>query len=81
MSSLKDLAIIIPIAPNEKTWSELLPDLQGLPSETEIILVGPQKPSQLNTGNQIQLPESSFVALDRAINVDKVAHSKKGWVR
>ena len=44
MNLLKDLAIIIPVAPKENAWRSLLKDLKDLPSETEILLVGPNKP-------------------------------------
>ncbi len=35
---LSQLAVIIPLAPGEDSWCELLPDLTELPPETEIWL-------------------------------------------
>ena len=41
---LKNLSIIIPLAPEENAWENLWQDLKDLPEQIEIILVGPQKP-------------------------------------
>ena len=40
VNPLNDLAVIIPVGPNETAWRSLLPELAQLPNESEIILVG-----------------------------------------
>lgn len=40
MNSLRDVAVIIPVGPQESAWKSLLSDLETLPSEVEILLVG-----------------------------------------
>ncbi len=40
MSTLQQLSIIIPFAPDDMAWMELLQDLKELPASAEIILVG-----------------------------------------
>lgn len=52
MDLMKDLAIIIPVAPKETAWPSLLKDLNELPAETEILLVGPKRPRKLETLKQ-----------------------------
>ena len=44
MPSLGDLTVIIPLAPGEVAWKELIQDLSGLPLETEILFVGSEMP-------------------------------------
>ncbi len=39
MSTLQQLSIIIPFAPDDMSWKALLQDLTGLPESTEVILV------------------------------------------
>lgn len=41
MSSLCQLAVIIPVAPGDTAWTELILDLHRLPAESEILFVGP----------------------------------------
>ena len=46
MSTLQQLSIIIPFAPEDMTWKALLQDLQGLPDTAEIILVAGNESSR-----------------------------------
>ncbi len=80
MASFKDLAIIIPVAPKELAWQDLLKDLLHLAPEIEILFVGPVQPPQLETlkgappwaGRQL-----SWIAspLGRAKQLNKAARS------
>ncbi|MBI4405215.1 MAG: glycosyl transferase family 2 [Deltaproteobacteria bacterium] len=46
---LENLAVIVPVGPNEKCWGTLLTDLVSLPSGAEVILVGVSDvPKELN---------------------------------
>lgn len=47
MRFLCELAVIIPVAPGEIAWANLVADLKHLPLETEILFVGPELPSRL----------------------------------
>lgn len=40
---LKELAVVIPVAPGDNTWKRLLQDLRDLPQECEICLSSPQE--------------------------------------
>ncbi len=42
VNPLEDVAVIIPLAPQEEAWTSLLPDLRDLPLKSEIILVSPE---------------------------------------
>ena len=44
MISLRELAIIIPVAPGDKAWAHLVADLKLLPLESEILFVCPELP-------------------------------------
>jgi len=45
MRDISRVAIIIPLSPFECEWTHLLSDLKNLPSNWEIILVGPKEPT------------------------------------
>jgi len=45
--ALNDLAVIIPLAPGDNAWIELLKDLKELPEESEIILVATDEPDTM----------------------------------
>ncbi|MGE0633453.1 MAG: glycosyl transferase family 2 [Pseudobdellovibrionaceae bacterium] len=81
MGALKDLSIIIPIAPKEEAWRSLLKDLRFVPSEVEIFLVGPEKPPHLEKlksrsplAKQIEWIQSP---LSRAIQLNQGAQFTK----
>ena len=42
---LADLAVVIPVAPRDDAWRELLDDLVALPPETEILFAGTEPPA------------------------------------
>lgn len=44
MPTLSDLAVIIPVAAQDKSWMELVHDLKFLPMDCEIIFVSPEVP-------------------------------------
>ncbi|MGE3975312.1 MAG: glycosyltransferase family 2 protein [Bdellovibrionales bacterium] len=46
---MRKLTVIIPITPEETQWRILFKDLSVLPKETNIIFVGPQKPTDFDT--------------------------------
>ncbi len=46
MSFLRELAVIIPVAPGDTAWVHLIADLKRLPLESEILFVGPELPSK-----------------------------------
>lgn len=46
MRFLCDLAVIIPVAPGDTTWADLVTDLNHLPQESEILLVGSEAPPE-----------------------------------
>lgn len=46
MNVLRELAVIIPVAPGDTAWTALVADLKSLPLESEILFVGPELPSQ-----------------------------------
>jgi hypothetical protein len=41
---LRELAVIVPVAPGDTTWAHLVTDLKRLPLESEILFVGPELP-------------------------------------
>ncbi|MDZ4662881.1 MAG: hypothetical protein SGJ18_14810 [Pseudomonadota bacterium] len=43
---VKDLAVIIPIAPGDNAWMHLITDFSIFPKEVEIIFVGPRAPTE-----------------------------------
>lgn len=84
MSTLQQLSVIIPFAPGDLAWKELLPDLSGLPSGAEIILVaGSEKASQQAVDSE--LPERIVVTssgLGRAVQMNagaKLARNPCLW--
>ena len=46
MISLGDLAVIIPVAPQERAWRDLVDDLAELPLDTEILFASPELNSE-----------------------------------
>jgi hypothetical protein len=46
MISLRELAVIIPVAPGDTAWAHLVADLKRLPLESEIVFVCPELPSK-----------------------------------
>ena len=46
MSSFRELAVIIPVAPGDTAWAQMVADLKKLPLESEIIFVCPELPSK-----------------------------------
>lgn len=44
MKSLRELAVIIPVAPGDTAWAHLVVDLKRLPLESEILFVCPELP-------------------------------------
>ncbi len=47
MSSLQHISIIIPFAPNDMAWKDLLSDLKKIPASAEIILVAASESEKL----------------------------------
>jgi rSAM/selenodomain-associated transferase 2 len=41
---LEDLSVVIPVAPGDRDWITLLPDLQMLPKSAEVIIIGVDGP-------------------------------------
>ncbi len=62
MSTLQQLSIIIPFAPNDRVWKLLLADLKNLPDKTEIILVAASKEEKLEA--QAFKANSAFTVID-----------------
>ena len=46
MKSLRELAVVIPVAPGDTAWAEMVADLKKLPLESEILFVSPELPSK-----------------------------------
>lgn len=44
-SALHNLAVIVPLAPEDRAWTALVADFQGLPPGAEVIFTGPRPPS------------------------------------
>lgn len=60
MSALQQMSIIIPFAPGDMAWKELLSDLNMLPKQAEIILVASSENSMLEA-NSFALPVNANV--------------------
>lgn len=79
MSTLPQLSIIIPFAPDDATWQQLLPDLQQLPYPCEIILVAGSEKSRLEA-SRVQMPVKAILieaALGRASQMNAGARIAK----
>ncbi|MDQ3556998.1 MAG: glycosyltransferase family 2 protein [Gemmatimonadota bacterium] len=44
MDPLRELAVVIPVAPGDRAWETLLADLRALPAEAEVVLAGSEAP-------------------------------------
>jgi hypothetical protein len=57
MSTLQRLSVIIPFAPDDMAWKDLLSDLESLPTSSEIILVAASEAAKIEASEFItQLP-------------------------
>ncbi|MCB0341604.1 MAG: glycosyltransferase [Bdellovibrionales bacterium] len=43
---LKQVSVIVPVAPAENLWTRLLLDLRDLPAESEILIASPEQPNE-----------------------------------
>jgi len=83
---LKELAIIIPVAPGESSWIELLKDLKELPGETDVILVATEDPdvaqaAELNKSNLKDNLHWVISARGRAVQLNNgVAAARKKYL-
>lgn len=79
MPSLQHLSIIIPFAPNDMAWKELLLDLKEIPASAEIILVAANETEKLQALKfETELPlKIIFSALGRAVQMNAGAKAAR----
>lgn len=82
MDALSDLSIVVPLAPGEATWRELLTDLAPLPAGAQIILVrtpsAPLPLPQWPAGVELVQYESR-AGRARQMNIG-ARHARGGWL-
>lgn len=79
MSSLQQLSVIIPFAPGDFAWKDLLSDLEKIPASAEIILVAANETEKLQALKfETELPLRIIVsALGRAVQMNAGARAAR----
>lgn len=79
MSALQQTSIIIPFAPDDMAWKELLGDLKSLPENTEIILVVANEKSKQDAHDFLPATKVNVIsaAMGRATQMNAGAKAAK----
>lgn len=75
MSNLKDLAIIVPVHPDDMSWSQLLIDLKPWWNEVTIVFSSPIRPKNLPVHIQwVESPQGRALQLNTAAQITNKKH-------